>query len=128
MSKTVTPPKGYRTVVDELGLLQAKLKPLRDREKQLREEVLGWCDKLDGDAEVSFEGERYAAAVSARRMERTIVSMPRLLQKLGLKLFLKGCTVASKFLDEHLTPVQQKGLVKEDRTGARVITTGKKAA
>jgi hypothetical protein len=49
--------------------------------------------------------------------------MARLLKRLRLALFLKGCSIPLKYIDEHLAPIHQKGLIAEARTGPRVITT-----
>jgi len=123
-------PRNYRDVVDELGAVQDKLgdlalmvKALVEREKELRSQVLSWCEKLPADEDTGLEGSRYALAISPRRTERTITSMARLLKRLGLRLFLKGCSIPLKYIDEHLAALDQKGLISEARTGARVITT-----
>ena len=136
-------PSNYRDVVDELGAVQNKLaridsarKPFSEREKELRTKALTWCEKLPADAEAGIEGTYYSLAVSGRRNERQIVSMVKLFNRLGLALFLKGCSIPLKYIDEQLAAVDQKGLITEARTGVRVITTspriqiaaGKKAA
>lgn len=132
---TLKLPRNYRDVVDELGAVQTKLvgfsvltQPLRDREKELRSEVLVWCEKLPAEADQGLEGRRYALAISPRRTERSIVSMARLLKRLGLALFLKGCSIPLKYIDEHLAAVDQKGVIAEARTGARVITASPRMA
>jgi hypothetical protein len=123
-------PPNYKTVIDELGAVQAKLadmdtltKPLRDREKELRESVLGWCGQLSGDQEAGFEGARYSLTVSARRIERKVKSMARLMAKLGESLFFRHCSVPVKWLDKQLTPAELKRFVSEEYAGARTITT-----
>jgi len=128
-------PRNYRDVVDELGAVQARLanlapviKPLGEREKGLRAQVLSWCEQMPADAEQGLEGARYALAISPRRTERTITSMARLVKRLGLALFLKGCSISLKYIDEHLAAVDQKGLISEARTGTRVLTTSPRMA
>jgi hypothetical protein len=128
-------PAKYRQIVDELGAVEAKLtecaaeaKPFADREKELRAQVLAWCAELPADKEIGIEGERWALAISARRMERKIVSMAKLFKRLGPAIFFRVCRVALKDVDEHLAPARQKGLISEDQTGPRVITSSPRLA
>ncbi len=128
-------PRNYREVIDEHGGIRARIdklddaaKPLREREKDLRDQILGWCEQLPPDQDAGLEGHRYALTISERRLERTILSMARLLKRMGLTVFLKGCTMSLKYIQEHLAPVDLKGLISESRTGARVITTSPRLA
>ena len=119
-------PKDYRAVIDELGAVQAKLepsKPLRKREKELREQIEGWIANLAPTKEKILDGVRYSTAISARKNERSIVSMWKVMKAIGDKAFLAACFLPLKVLDEYLAPEQQKGLVTEAPTGPRTILT-----
>lgn len=122
-------PGNYRQVIDEFGSVQQKvarsaanIKPLREREKELRDQILGWAENLPDDEACSLDGGSYAVAVSERRVERTIKSMKRVLSTLGEKRFLDACSFPLKALKEELLPDEVAKLVTESPTGPREVT------
>jgi hypothetical protein len=128
-------PTNYRQVIDEFGCLQEKIesaavrmKPVRDREKELRERILGWAENLPDDQSCSVEGGHYAVAVSERRIERTIKSMRGVLAALGETTFLKSCSFPFKALKEHLLPDEMARLLTESPTGPREVTATPRVA
>ncbi len=115
-------------LVDEYGAVQAQLdafsatiKPLKEREKELREQILETVKDLPANEAYGMEGEKYSIAISERRVERTIKSMKRVLALLGEKLFLARCTFPLKALKEELLPDEIAKLVTEASTGPREV-------
>jgi hypothetical protein len=117
-----------RALVDEYGSVQSKLaafssttKPLKDREKELRAELLKIVEKEPPDQAFALDGDHYTVTLSECRMERTIRSMKRVFVVLGQKLFLASCTFPLKALSSLLLPDEVAKLVDETATGAREV-------
>ncbi len=111
-------------VIDELGDLQIKLKPMQAREKVLLADVQSWCEEYPAAAPVMFDGLKFTAAVSAKANTRKIGSMLKLFTIWGREKFLSLCKVSLEAIEKDLGPDQQKGLiVEEPASGARKIQT-----
>ena len=115
-------------LVDEFGAVQSRLdafsatiKPLKEREKELREQILEAVKGLPPNEACGIDGDSYAVAISERRIERTIKSMKRVFTLLGEKVFLARCSFPLKALKEDLLPDDVAKLVDETLTGPREV-------
>lgn len=122
-------------LVDEFGAVQAQLaafaatiKPLREREKELRDEILMTVADLPDDEACGIDGDAYVITITERRIERTIKSMKRVFAVLGEKLFLARCTFPLKALKEELLPDAMAKLVTEAATGPREVIAAPRVA
>jgi hypothetical protein len=109
-------------VVDELGRIEAKLrdgKLLAQRAEKLRKTIRGWF--VDSAAEATFTvfGAQYVAEIGAQTNERKVISMERLMQRLGAAEFLGQCSFSLTALDAIIAPGDQADLTQTLQTGPR---------
>lgn len=117
-------PEEKRQIVDEFGRLGKQLDeaaPLEKRYNQLRDQILSWHANSPADQSFTEEGELYMAEISARAIERTIVSMPKLQKRLGLKTFLEICSVTLTKLKGHLGELELARFLKIEHSGSRRV-------
>jgi hypothetical protein len=122
-------PRVVAAVVDEFGRLDdelAGMKPKERRHEQLRKQIAGWFESADPAGTFVLEGRAYTVEVSPRSNERKILSMPKLMKRLGSTLFLKLCTFPLKVLDAHIPAAEQEPLVATTPTGSRKVTPAPK--
>jgi len=113
-------------IIDELGDIERKLKPLEDlktRRDELRAQVLAWTATLPAGKGQVIDGRRYAVHVSERRAERKWKSMLKVFQLLGPKEFTARCSLSFKAAKEVLSEDQIAKLVAEEQTGPRSVLT-----
>ena len=115
-------------LVDEFGAVETQLdafaatiKPLKEREKELREQILEIVKDLPANEACGMDGDRYAVTISERRVERTIKSMKRVFAAIGQADFLKHCSFSLKGLRELLVADDIANLVSEAATGPREV-------
>ena len=114
-------------LVDELGEIQARLKPDKKREAEIVAEIRGWADAeaKPGQA-VLYEGRNYVAPVTAKPNKRSIPFLSRLkiLALLGKEKFCEICGITLDSAEKNLAPEQLTGLITEEpNSGARTVTT-----
>ncbi len=112
-------------VIDELGEVEKRLeskKPDERRKKELVKEILSWVPKtLAAAEETVFHGKKYDARITAQENERTITSMEKVAELLGIKAFIQHAKVTLKQLEVLLSPAQQGQVISSDRTGPRSV-------
>jgi hypothetical protein len=119
-----------QTVVDELGRLQAKIRPLQFREKVLVEQIRAAAEAdTKPDQSIVYSGRHYVAAVTAKANKRYIHSMEKILKFLGEADFLSLCGFTLEAAEKNLSPAQLSEVVLEDRNvGTRTVKTMPRAA
>jgi hypothetical protein len=116
-----TAPANRAALIDEYGdieRLRREFAPTEKRYEQLREEIKSWFEASPADKEFIEKGARYQLTVSMRANAR-IVDIAAVYKKLGLKKFLRACSVTLKALAEFLTEPEIDALASSGRTGAR---------
>jgi hypothetical protein len=124
LSKTTTP-ADKAAVIDEFGDACAKVKafePTRKRHEQLRDEIASWYADKAADQDFAARGARYDLWVSMRSNQRK-VNIAAAFRALGVRKFLKVCTVTLTALKEILSEPDAEALTTESRTGYRRIWT-----
>jgi len=112
-------------IVDEIGRLKVKLdavKPDADRYDELRKLIQGWHSDADPAKEFLLQGTAYTVEVSACSIERTIKSYPRLLKRLGAKVFYSIIRVALGELDKLIPEAERAAYLDSKQSGPRRVT------
>ncbi len=123
-------PANHKKLLDEFGQLDAKLAAMekhRTRREQLRKQILEWVEELPARKAIDLEGDTFCIAVSAKRPERTIVSMPGVFAALGGKKFVELASVSVKALEQALPASAFARLLKEEPIGRRTVTASLRA-
>ena len=114
-------------LVDELGPIQARLKPDKKREAEIVAEIRAWTDAEAKPGETKlYEGRKYVAPVTAKPNKRSIPFLSRLkiLALLGKEKFCEICGITLENAEKTLAPAQLAGLVEEEpNSGTRTVTT-----
>lgn len=121
--------KSPRAMVDELGALLGKLKPLQEREKRLKAGLREMFEAEQADREFYVEGRRYVARIGPKGEEIEILDMGRLYRMLKREKFLACCTFPVKTLKQQVPAHDLDKLIHRSRTGPRrVEVTPREAA
>jgi ABC-type taurine transport system ATPase subunit len=109
-------------LVDELGRLTERLKPIADRLDQIKRQILSWYESADATERFVIEGTRYVAEISPRAMERR-VDVARVYRALGKEQFLIACKFPVTALDALIPATGQTSLVATAQIGPRTVKT-----
>ena len=123
-------PRNAKSIIDELGRADRRLKRYRSlltRHNDLKRTILGWFDTLPPGVSSVIDGDEFAVSVSAKKMERSIVSMQRVLAELGPETFFQVVTVPLKSLEAKLPTERVEKLVETNPTGPRTLTVSQRA-
>lgn len=118
-------------IVDEFGEIDRLVKafaPTLRRHEELKKQIQSLAADKPAEVDVSLDGRLYQVQISARKLERKIVDVPRVFVMLGKKRFLELCSMTLKALESAITPDRFAEIVVEDRTGSRTITAVAKAS
>jgi hypothetical protein len=108
--------------VDELGRIEARLretKLLGKRADKLRKTIRSWFVDSAPAATFTVFGAQYVAEVGAQQNERSVISMERLMQRLGAAEFFEHCSFPLTALDLIIAPGDQADLTQTLDTGPR---------
>lgn len=124
-----------KSLVDEVGRLQAKLAPLQKLKKECAEAEAQLVQALDlkPNEETLVQGHRFAGTVSAQGFERAIVDKPGLIKLLGDERYMDESKILLGRVDElvkegTLTAEDLKEIIETSQTGPRKVKILKKAA
>jgi hypothetical protein len=123
-------PPGYRKLLDEFGTLEAKIAKLQEyasRREKLRKQILEWVESLPPKQGIDLQGGQFCVAISPRRPERVIQSMPKVFKALGKKQFVELASISAKELEKHLNAEAYARLVKKEPIGWRTVTATARA-
>jgi hypothetical protein len=116
------------TIIDEYGELSRKVlefKPTLQKHEALKKTIAGWYESLPGEETATAQGKLYSIQVGMRENRRTITNPKRafnLLKKaLGLEKTIETVTIPLKALDAHCSVLEQRSILKQERTGPREI-------
>lgn len=112
------------SIIDEYGRITTKLQnmsALVRRQEQLRSMILGWYKSHDPAAAIDEDGEQYSIHVSPCALERRIVDLAGIEQRVGLERFLGMCSVTLAKLDAVLPKQEQAKFLREERIGPRTM-------
>jgi hypothetical protein len=133
----ITPPiqtVGRDQIIDEFGELDRRInefRPVVARHKALKDEIAGWYSALAGDQTAVAEGKLYTIQIGRGENRRTITNVVRafnLLKKaVGLETVLGLITIPLKVIDAHVSILDQRSIIKQERTGPRDIVAVAKA-
>ncbi len=129
-------PQSRTALLDEYGELSrrvAEFKPTVDRHKQVKTEILLWCEDIPADKSTIFEGRRYSVRVGECKEEREIINKFKcfsLLRKLlGLKAAIERITIPlGKAVDAVIPEEQHKLFLVKRPTGPRDVVAVAKAS
>lgn len=108
-----------------MGALQRELERKKAREKELADEIRSWAEAecKPGQA-IVYEGQKFAASVTAKANKRRITAMLELFGILGKNRFLSLCGFTLDTAEKNLTPAQFSEVVTEEaNTGRRTVET-----
>jgi hypothetical protein len=123
--------KARRAVIDELGALEAELKPLAGkiaRVDQIKRLLRGFAEDQPAEQGITLHGERFAAVLTAKTEEASL-DLDRIYSRVGHKAFLASVSMTLGAL-EKLIPIEQERapFVVRKRTGSRRVSTVSLAA
>jgi RNA polymerase sigma factor (sigma-70 family) len=110
---------------DELGELDQFFAPLKSklaRQKSLREWSRGLYDDADPKRGFEVSGDRFTILIGARSNEST-VDIPRLIKKIGVKLFSTFAKTTLKDLAEYVSADVAANVTSVAQTGSRTVTS-----
>lgn len=118
--------KARKAAIDELGALDALLKPLAPkvaRQEALKKLIRGFADDQPADAAVTLPGERYLALLTPKTDEADI-DLDAVYKRVGHKAFLAHVSMTLKAL-EQLIPHENERLpfVTREARGSRRVST-----
>jgi rubrerythrin len=113
--------KSPRAMVDELGALLDKLRPMQEREKRLKAALREHFEAEQADSEFYVEGRRYVARIGPKGEEIEILDMGRLYRLLKKERFLACCSFPVRSLKAEVSPAVLARLVRRQRTGPRKV-------
>jgi hypothetical protein len=123
----------YAEVRDRCLAWKPATNPHMARYFELSQVVLGWFEEQPADETLLATGNVYSIPVSARRRSRSLVNLPKLFKKLGMKWVLEHCRPSLTDIDRAPLPAEVLAtFIVEARDGPRTlgepVTAAKKAA
>jgi hypothetical protein len=118
----VPSPADRPAIVDEYGRLDASIDwdGVR-RHASLERTIRGWYENSDPASGFSVSGSSYRVTLGPRGMQRRIISMTKLSQRLGRGVFFRHCSFALGKLEELLTGAEVEEHTITEQTGGRKI-------
>ena len=123
-------PQGYKTLIDEFGCLEGKIAQASGfvkRREELRKQFLEWAEHVPPKQGIDIEGVGFCVAVSPRRPERVILSMPKVFKAMGEKRFFEECSLSVKAIEDSVPAAAFAKLVEERPIGRRTVTATRRA-
>ena len=117
-------------MIDEFGALEIKIalnSGYAKRREELRKQFLEWADHVPPKQGIDIEGMAFCVAVSPRRPERVILSMPKVFKAMGEKRFLEECNLSVKAIEEAVPAAAFAKLIEERPIGRRTVTATRRA-
>ncbi|MBV9265241.1 MAG: hypothetical protein JO061_03640 [Acidobacteriaceae bacterium] len=111
-------------LVDELGVLEAELKPFRSkiaRAEALRAAIRSEFRDAAPASEHTIAGEQYAVLVGACG-NVSVVDTPALIERVGMAEYTRIATVTLKALQTHFGPGIIASVVSTVQSGPRALT------
>jgi hypothetical protein len=118
-------PHNRAAIIDEFGnlcRLRDEFAPFEKRYGQIREEIKTWYEQQPGEKVFTEKGRRYQLDVGMCANARTI-DIRAAYKKLGLRKFLKDCSMTLKALGEYLGQSEIDEITSESHIGPRKLTT-----
>lgn len=112
-----------RAEVDELGLLEERLRPYRadiSRVETLRKSIRSRFDAHDAGKAFEAAGDKFVVVVGPRSNER-VIDYPKLIRSIGIKLFSSIARVTLTVLDQQVDKAIVADVVSTVPTGARPL-------
>lgn len=93
------------------------------RQEQLRSMILAWYAEHDPGSPIDEDGEQYSVHISPAAMERRIINMRAVQERIGLERFLGMCSLPLAKLDlcVPLRDQEESGLIIRERCGPRTM-------
>jgi hypothetical protein len=117
-----------RRLVDEYVEVRAKClawrpaaNPHVSRFAELQVAILAWFEKQDPEDQILAKGNKFSLPVGAKERKRTIVRIPELFRRLGMKWVAEHCKPALGALEKALPKDELAKYVEESRTGPRSL-------
>jgi hypothetical protein len=118
-----------RALVDEYAQVRDRClgwkpatNPHMARYFELGQVVLGWFDGQPADEPILATGFSYSIPVSARRRSRSLINLPKLFKKLGMKWVLEHCRLSLTDIERAPLPAEVLAtFIVEARDGPRTL-------
>jgi hypothetical protein len=115
-----------RKEIDEYVEVRAKcmawqpaVNPFAARLAELEPKLLAMAESLDAKEASVLHGNKYVVPISGRERKRTILQVPKLFKKLGMKWVVANCKPTLKAVEKALSAKEFKAFVSEEQTGPR---------
>jgi len=112
----------YKRVRDKVEAWRPAVNPHAARHAEIEAEILSWVEDEAADQEILLVGNTVNVPISARRKRHTIIHLPQLFKKLGLKWISEHCKPTLGDLKKSPLPPQVlEKFIKETQDGGRTI-------
>ena len=120
--------KARAAIVDEYGEISQKmapwappLNPHAQRYTELQIQILSWYQNEPAEKKFIAEGARFKVPVTARKLHRTVVNIPKLLKIWGLKRIAELWEPPLNVIERELPKDKHSLYITEERTGTRAL-------
>ena len=120
--------KARAAIVDEYGEISQKmalwappLNPHAQRFAELQLQILSWYQDEAAEQKFIAEGARFKVPVKARKLNRTVVNIPKLLKIFGLKKIAELWEPPLNVIEREIPKDKLELYITEERTGNRAL-------
>ena len=113
-----------RQLVDEFGLLDGELLPVRHKQRRLEELgrlIRSWYKEEDPEVTYTAEGLSFHVTVGPAGMQTHLATAEALYEVLGHEGFLAAASITLKELERRCDASAVAALTRKERTGVRTL-------